>query len=449
MNELRPRIGLFSACMIVMGSIIGSGIFKKVAPMTLKLQSEKWVLLCWLVAGIVTLFATLTYAEVASRTAQTGGLYSYLREMYGKWVSYLYGWSCFSIIQTASIASIAYVFAESVLGVFPNLSLVLSVKLIAIFSILLLSFINFLGVIFGALVENIFTVLKILGIILVIILGFHSSLPPEPVEVVKNSLPFTGGALVPALFSAMLGAFWAYDGFNNVGFLGGEVIQPRKNIPLALVLGVIAVLLIYLLVNLAYFHAFSVKEISTVANQKGLIFAVEMVKRIYGDGWAKIISLLLMASTFGATNSSILASSRIYYAMAKDKVFFSIFQRVHPRFGTPSVALLAQAIWASLLVLLGSFDELTDMLIFASFAFYGLGAFGLFRLRKTSQSTFTVPSWIPLSYGFFCFLLVVVNIWEAPKQALVGAILVFSGLPLVWLISRSYFASVAQESTGK
>ncbi|NBU20753.1 amino acid permease, partial [bacterium] len=220
-EALVSRLGLFTATMLVVGSLLGSGIFKKVAPMTLALQSPKLVLWSWFFAGIMTLFGVLTYAEVAARVAQTGGLYAYLRSMYGKTVGYLFGWSCFSVIQSASIASIAFVFAEAVIRVFPQAFESHQLKSIAIGTIVLLTLINYIGVLFGAWVENIFTLIKTIGILGVAILGFifgksHVSPVVSDASQLVASSP-SGMPLVQVMFTSMLSAFWAYDGWNNVG----------------------------------------------------------------------------------------------------------------------------------------------------------------------------------------------------------------------------------------
>ena len=440
-DMLSPRLGLFTATMIVIGSIIGSGIFKKIAPMSLKLQSQSLVLLAWAFAGVITLLGALTYAEIAGRLAQTGGLYAYLRSMYGKFVGYLYGWSCFSVIQSASIASIAYVFAEAIYSLFPFSFYGIEVKLIAVSTILFLTLLNFVGLLFGAWLENIFTVLKIIGILLVAVFAFvigqntHSIITPA---IPPISSPATGLALIPLMFSAMLGAFWAYDGLNNIGFIGGEIKNAKKNIPLALIMGVSGILGIYLLVNFAYFHALALSDIFTIAQMPGKIFAIEMINQIKGPSAALLVSILIMISTFGATNGSILTSARIYYAMARDNIFFKALGKTHPKFHTPSSSLMIQGFWASVLVCSGSFDQLTDMLIFVSFIFYGLGAFGLLRLRKQNIGSprFVVPTIVPILYMLFCATLVVFTIYQNPMQAVVGLLLALTGIPLYFWFNR-------------
>ena len=442
-HELGPGLGLFTATMIVMGTIIGSGVFKKIAPMTLKLQSESLVLWCWVIAGLITLFGALTYAELASRLAQTGGQYAYLRSVYGRFTGFLFGWASFSVIQSASIASIAYVFAEAFVGLLPesgvsSLRLVGGVQFVAISTIVFLTAVNHRGLFFGALLENVFTVLKVLGIFVVIALGFYftksqNAAPQIPISPVSRNLSGLG-----MMFAAMMGAFWAFDGINNIGFIGGEIRNPKRNVPLALIVGVLGVIAIYLAINIAFFNAVSVPEILDIAKIPHKIFAVEMVNKVAGSQWSVFVAIVILISTFGCTNGSILSSSRIYFAMAVDGVFFRSLGLTHTKYKTPHRALWWQAAWASLLILSGTFDELTDLLVFAAFLFYGLGAFGLFllRARKVGNPRFQVPSIIPILYILFCVSLVLVNLFENPKSSLIGLGLILSGVPIYFYLQR-------------
>jgi APA family basic amino acid/polyamine antiporter len=234
----------------------------------------------------------------------------------------------------------------------------------------------------------------------------------------------------------MISAFWAFDGFNNVGFLAGEIQHPEKNIPRALLFGVLSVLGIYLLINFAYLYALPFQNILAIGEKGHNIFAVEWAEQIAGPTWSLFVSLLILISAFGATNGSLMSSSRIYFAMAEYKLFFASFKKVHPKFHTPYVALLAQGIWASSLVFTGSFDDLTDWLIFAAFIFYGLGAFSLFRLRKlhVGKPHYQAPTWIVMFYILFCVALVLVNIYQNPIQSMAGLGLISLGLPVyIWL----------------
>ncbi|MCU0372798.1 MAG: amino acid permease [Ignavibacteria bacterium] len=454
-SGLLTRLGLFTSLMIVISSMIGSGIFKKIAPMSAELGSPGLILLCWLIPGIITMIGATTNAEIASLIAEPGGQYVYFKKMYGNAFAFLYGWSCFSVIQSASIASIAYVFAESVNAVIPLPGLSpgmesvvvlgifrpftgFGVKAFTIVTILFLTSVNYFGVIFGGVLTNIFTGLKVLGILLIIVLGIAvSGGSAGNLTPVWESRSFTYGSelgLFGAMFAAMLSAFWAYDGWNNIGYLGGEIKNPKRNIPLALFGGVAGVILIYLVVNTTFLYVMPVGEIIDVSQKENSIIAIEVMRKFLGMGGALFISILIMVSTFGTTNGTILASSRIYFAMAKDKLFFNLAATHHSKYRTPHVSLIIQGVWASTLVLSGSFDQLTDMLIFASFIFYGMGAFGVFVLRRKMKDTvrvYKVPGYpvLPALFVLFCATLVIVTIIQNPRDAGIGLGLVLIGIP--------------------
>jgi APA family basic amino acid/polyamine antiporter len=446
--------------MIVISSMIGSGVFKKIAPMSMELGTPGLILLCWLIPGIITMIGAATNAEIAGLIAEPGGQYVYFKKMYGDAFAFLYGWSCFSVIQSASIASIAYVFAESVNAVIPLPHLSAGMEQVTIFgifspfqgfgvkgltilTIIFLTTANYLGVIIGGAITNVFTGLKILGIVIIIILGLTISN-----GTVQNLTPFlnkpdfqygSGLGLFGAMFAAMLAAFWAYDGWNNIGYLGGEIKNPKRNIPLSLFGGVALVIVIYLAINTAFLYVMPVDEIISISNSEHSIIAIEVMRKFLGYGGALFISVLIMVSTFGTTNGTILASSRIYFAMAKDKLFFQSAGAHHSKFKTPHISLLIQGLWASLLVLSGTFDQLTDMLIFASFIFYGAGAFGVFILRRKMKDTprvYKVPGYpvLPFIFVLFCVTLVVVTIIQNPRDAGIGLSLVLIGIPfyLFW-----------------
>jgi len=453
-SGLLRRLGLTTAILIVISSMIGSGVFKKAAPMGLELQSSGLILLCWLIAGVITLFGSITNAEIAGLIAEPGGQYVYFKHMYGKFFAFMYGWSCFSVIQTASIASIAYVFAESVNSVIPlpHLSEAMEtwqmwvftpfanfgVKGLTILTIIFLTGANYLGVIFGGFISNFFTVLKVIGIVVIIILALAisggSSANIQPMFANPSASYGTSLGLFGAMFAAMLGAFWAYDGWNNIGYLGGEIKNPKRTIPLSLFIGVGLVTVIYLLVNYAYLYVLPLNELLGIANTENTIVAVEAMRKFSGNNGALFISILIMISTFGTTNGTILASSRIYFAMAKDNLFFKSAGNVHPKFKTPYTSLLIQGLWSSLLVLSGTFDQLTDMLIFASFIFYGAGALGVFVLRKKMKDAhrpFKAIGYpvVPAIFVLFCATLVVVTIIQNPRDAGIGLGLVLIGIP--------------------
>jgi len=399
-----PRLGYLPTVAIVIGAVIGSGIFKKPALMAQQLGSPEWLLAVWVITGVVTLFGALTNAEVAGMISATGGQYVFFQKMYGKLTAYLYGWAIFTVIQTGSIAAIAYVFAQY-LGYFihlPHLQPVyeqwsinipfigaihplddIGVKLTTIGCLVLLTYINWLGVMFGGVVQTLFTALKLAAIGALIIFSFASG--SGAVAHFTQAMPMhnvsTFGFL-GALVAAMSGAFWAYDGWNNVTYIAGEIKNPQRAIPKALFSGTLLVVVVYIAINLAYLYILPIGEMA-----RSNLVAADVAERAIGAAGGGVVALAVIISTFGTTNGTLLVSARVYYAMAKDKLFFAKLGNIHPRYLTPGPALWVQCLWASLLVITGTFDTLTDMLIFVSWIFYALGAYGVFILRKKMPDT--------------------------------------------------------------
>jgi len=465
-SGLVKTFGFFTAFLLVAGSMIGSGVFKKVAPMMSELGSPWLVLGALLAAGIISLLGALTNAEVAGLIAEPGGQYAYFKKMYGKPFSFLYGWSMMSVVQTATAASVAYVFAQSLneLHLLPHLSAEwesktygadpfifkpfdnLGVKTVTIGLLMTLTAINYIGVKWGGLVLKVLASSVISCIVIIILLCFSlgngsvdnlNSVAAVPVEK-ASGLGFMG-----AFFAAMMAAFWAYEGWNTVGFMGGEIKNPYKNIPRALTYGTLFVIALYMIINLAYVFVLPAENFVAIHNAKNQIAAVEVVRSFMGAGGAVFILVLIMMSTFNSTNTTIMGAPRIYYGMASDGLFFKSVAKVHPKFRTPSNALLIQGIWASVLVLSGNFDQLTDMLIFAAFIFYGAGAYGVFVLRRKLKDVprpykvFGYP-YIPALFVIFCAALVIVSIVERPREAGIGTFLILSGLPVYFYMRNKY-----------
>lgn len=451
-TQLIRGLGLTAAMMIVAGSMIGSGIFRKPATMAGQLMSPELLIIVWIVAGLITFIGALTNAEIAGMIDATGGQYVYFRKMYGDFTAFLYGWSIFAVIQTGSQAAIAYVFAEY-LGYFfkyPQLPqslqdfsifmpfvgkiypfLDFGTKAVAILCIIFLTGVNYLGVVFGGVVQTIVTFIKIASIIILSVLlfafgqgsfanvysGFHI-----PAETMTNIIAVIGLALS--------GAFWAYDGWNNVTFVAGEVKSPQRNVPLALLYGTLIVMTVYVIINIAFLYVLPIDEMS-----KSPLVAASAVEKIFGVNGASIISIAVIVSTFGALNGSILATARVQFAMARDKMFFSPLGKIHPKFGTPHVSLVVQGLWSCVLVLSGSFDTITDYVIFAAWLFYMLGAYGVFVLRKKMPEVnrpykvWGYP-YTPIIFVVFSLLFLINSIVSDTQDAAMGSILILSGLPI-------------------
>ena len=457
---LIATISLSTAVMIVMGNVIGSGVFKKAAPMAADLGSPGLLLLCWVIAGAVTLAGALAIAEVAGIIASPGGLYTYFREIYGRFFGFMYGWMGFVVIQCASIASIGYVFGQSansmfqfprlgeewealsIFGIFYPLDN-LGVKAFTIATLAFITAANYFGVKYGGLIANISMAFKLGGLTLVIVLGLAWSGGS-----ISNFSPFleapgkeygSSMGLFGAMFGALLGAFWAYDGWVNITFLGAETRNPKRNIPLALGFGVLGVIVIYTMTNVAYLHVMPVEKLAALTQSDNSIAGVEVMRSAYGDAAATCVAVLILFSTFGATNASVLLPARMYFTMARDGLFFRRAATCHPKYNTPSTSLVMQCVWASVLVMSGSFDQLTDMVVFASFISYGAGAFAVFRLRRTrpdAERQYRVHGYpvLPALFVAFCAALVIVTVFERPRDAGIGLALILSGIPfyLYW-----------------
>lgn len=428
--------------------------------MATELGSPTLVLLCWAVAGIITLFGTLSNAEVASMLADSGGEYVYFRKIYNKFFAFLFGWSSFTAIRSASIASIGYVFSQSlnllvplphlpqswesftVLGSFTPFDN-FGVKVVTILLIATLSYVNFRGLKLGEGLTKTITYVVMASIFLIIILGLTIGGGSfENIQTVATgyvSKSWLDSSLWQSFFVAMLAAFWAYEGWSAIGFLGGEIKNVNRTLPLALIMGVLFVMIVYLAINFTYLYILPVDTIIGNATSANNIAAVGVVGHFLGNGGIMFMSVLILFTTFGCTNTTLLPPPRLYYAMAKEGMFFKGAAHIHPVYHTPSKAILYQAIWSSVLVLSGSFDQLTDMLIFAAFIFYGATALGVFILRvKMPDAPRPYKVWgypiVPALFILFCIALVVVTLTSKPREALIGLALMFSGVPfyLYW-----------------
>jgi len=437
-SGLIQRLGLGAAFLLVVSSMVGSGVFKKVAPMSAELGSPAWVLVAWLVAGLVSWFGAMTNAEIASQIPEPGGQYVYFKRIFGKRLAFFYGWTAFTVVQTATAASVAFVFAESFNAVFPlpifqgpvdNIS----VKILAVSVIWLLTLINLQGVHYAERLNNVFTSVVILCIL--VITGLCFGVGDGNWMHFQQSAEASGKSVsVSSFFLAMLAAFWAYEGWNNLGFIAGEIRNPHRNVPLALTGGVAFVMLMYIGINAAYLYVLPVQDFMNINSSSNVVSAVAVIQSFMGSGGTILIASAIMVATFGSTNNSLLTASRLYFSMARDGMFFKKVAICDPKTDVPKYSLLYQAGWSSLLVFSGSFDQLTDMLIFAAFIFYGTGAVGLFVLRNRNQNAqvpFRVPFYpvIPAIFIGFCMVLVVNSLIERPWECGMGLALMATGIP--------------------
>ncbi len=450
-TNLKRTVSGSAAVLLMISAVIGSGVFKKIVPMADTLHDGTLILLCWLVAGLLSMIGALCTAELAAMMPGSGGEYVYFRKIYGRFFAFLYGWANLVVMRSATIAALSFVFSQSLYALLPEASVAawgdasIVVKVFATLLVGLLSFVNFRGLRFGASLSR----FLIIGITLAMVvfigyayLGYEPQAANAPL--VPDAAPsqgLQGFAWMTAFFAASLSAFWGYEGWNNVGYIGEEVKNPQKNIPLALILGTGIIILLYMAMNAAYLRIMPVEAYAAMTATPEKIAAVEAASVMSGPVGGAILSILILCSTFNCTNSTILLSSRIFYALSRDKLFLPFTSKVHPRFHTPSNAIVLQGIWASVMIWMGSFDQLTDLLIFAAFIFYGATALGVILMRRNApdmERPYRALGYpvLPILFFVFCAALVVITIIGRPTQSLMGLGLIATGIPLYYYFIR-------------
>ena len=456
-SQLNRTLGFSAVVVIVIANIIGSGVYKKVAPMAVELHSSGWILFCWVLGGIITLFGALSNAEVAGLLADTGGDYVYYKKIYNRFFAFIYGWSLFTIIQTAAISSLAYVFAESLSGIihlpavlpgWKDVSIAgvfypfadLNIKLCAILLIILFTVVNSLGIKVGAGFSKIILILVIAAILVIVIFGLSSSQSHISQAVSLQTDP-SYPIRFSSVFTAMLAAFWAYQGWATIGFLGGEINDAKRNIPRGIATGVFIVIAVYLLANTTYLSLLSISDLTRVAGGQNTIAAIEAIKVFWGRQGGLFLSILIAVTTLGCTHATILASCRTYYAMALEGLFFRPAAKLN-KAEVPARSLFYQGVWACVLVLSGTFDQLTDMIIFAVFIYYGATTLGVFILRKRMPDAprpYKVWGYpvVPAIFILFCVALIFNTLVSRPREAAIGLVLILSGIPFyLWFTRR-------------
>ncbi len=465
-NSFKPTLGLFDATMIVAGSMIGSGIFIVSADITRNVGSAGWLIGVWLITGFMTLTAALSYGELSAMFPKAGGQYVYLKEAFNPLAGFLYGWSFFAVIQTATIAAVGVAFSKFIAYLVPDLGnnyylfSVLGLKihsgqLLAIAIITLLTYINSRGVKEGKFIQTIFTSAKLLALFGLIIFGFvlvKDSFWSENMATGLNAMQdlgvdnkgvtptlwkgIGGAALVGAIAAAMVGSIFSSDAWNNVTFIAGEIKNPQKNIGLSLFLGTLIVTVIYVSANLMYLNVLPLNEIAFCTDDR---VAVAVANKIFPAFGTTVIALLIMVSTFGCNNGLVLAGARVYHTMANDGLFFKQAGTLN-KAGVPAYALWIQCAVAAAWCLSGKYGDLLDMISFVVVMFYVLTIIGIFILRKKRPDAerpykaFGYPI-LPAVYiilgSAFCVLLTIYK----PKFVWPGLIIVAIGVPIYYLIS--------------
>ena len=435
-GALPRRIGLWTAVAILVGSTIGSGIFRSPAGIAERLPGPLPLMAVWVVGGLFALCGALSLAEIAGALPRTGGLYVFIREGWGRLPAFLFGWAEFVIIRAAALGAIATTFAEYSLRFFGYDTSIAPYDVydnyLAAVAIVVTASLNIVGVKWGSLVQNVTTIAKYGALVFIIMVAFALGLPE------------TGGHYTPALppgsFSmapfglALVSVLWAFDGWADLSFVGGEVKDPRRVLPRALIIGVLAVIVIYLLANMAYLAVLSVDEIRT-----SRLVAADVAQRLIGPIGVAFVSMTVMISTFGTLNGSLLTSPRIFFAMAADKLFFRQIAAVHPRFETPWLAIGMSAILGVIFVLTRTFEQLADTFVTAIIPFYALGVAAIFVLRKRPayDPPFRVPLYpiVPLLFIFATIYLLVNALIDPSSRmgtlAVLGVIVV--GVPVYYL----------------
>jgi len=468
-RELKKNIGLRPAISIVIGSVIGAGIFMKPATMAGQLGSPTLLILVWIVAGAISIFGAMIYAELGAMFPETGGPYVYLEKTYGEFTAFLYGWSTLAVINTAAIASMAFVAADYA-GYFLHLprfapavesSIKLhipyiadiyplqnfGVKTLSILIIALITAVNYLSTRSGNFIQYIATILKTLALLL-LIGGILFSGKGDTENFFTNAPGFhlRDWTVFAAFMAATTGAFSSYDGWYNVNMVAGEIKDPRRNLTKSLLIGLLACMAIYVLTNLAYLYVLPVGQMAG-----SRLVAADAMEKALGMAGGGFIAAMIVISAFGATHVNLLANARIVFAMGENRTFFSWAGNVHPRFRTPGNSVLVMGVWSSLFVLSGSFDVLADMFVFMAWVFYGLTAVGFFILRrKMPDADRPYKAWgypvLPLLFILFTLFYLGTTLYndisnynsgKAPViNSVFGLLLTAAGIPLYWYFKK-------------
>ncbi len=463
-SSFQRSLTLLDGALLVIGSMIGSGIFIVSSDISRQLGSAGWLIVVWALSGFITLAAALSYGELSGMFPKAGGQYVYLREAFGKLWGFLYGWSFFAVIQTGTIAAVGVGFAKFTGYLIPSLGdgnilysgaggfTISAAQLLGIGTIFLLTFINTQGVKSAKWIQFIFTFTKIAAMAGLVIFGFlffkdHSiwadnwSFPwmAFHTQILKDGTilhdSLRGVGLIGPLCAAMVGALFSSDAWNNVTFIAGEIKRPERNIGLSLFIGTLVVTIIYISMNLMYLNVMSMHEIANAPSDR---VALAAALKIFGNAGTMIIAIMIMVSTFGCNNGLILSGSRVYYTMANDGLFFPAAGKLNGK-GVPAAALWMQFMWASVLCLSGKYGDLLDFIIFTVLLFYILTIAGIFKLRKTQPDlprpykAFGYPV-LPAIYIALAASICLVLLKYKPTYTWPGLIIVLAGIPVYYIL---------------
>jgi APA family basic amino acid/polyamine antiporter len=468
-NLLQKRVTLFDGISIVSGAMIGSGIFIVSADIARNVGSPGWLLVVWLITGIITLIGALSYGELAAMMPHVGGQYVYLKEAYHPLVGFLFGWTTFLVIQCGTIAAVAVAFAKFSGVLIPWISdknilfsigplKIKSTMIVAIVMISFLTWVNTKGIVAGKIVQNFFSSTKVIALIGFIAIGFLATKNITSLQINKEIfwhaskigpgnqiIPLAGFALIAAIGSALVGSLFSADAWYNVTYLSSEVINPKRNVPLSLLFGTLIVSVLYMLTNYVYIKILPLagSPAGTDALSRGIQYATDdrvatsTMSVVFGDSAAVIMAIFIMISTFGCNNGLIMAGPRVYYAMAKDGLFFRRVSEINKN-GVPGFALVIQGIWAILLCLSGTYGNLLDYVIFAVLIFFTLTILSIFILRvkrpdiPRPYKAFGYPV-IPSVYILTTITIMVILLIYKPNYTFPGLGIVLLGIPVFYL----------------
>ncbi len=469
-SDFAKAISRLDATALVVGSMVGSGIFIVSADIARQVGSPGLLLAVWLLAGLTTVIGALTYSELAAMFPAAGGQYVYLREGISPLFGYLYGWTLFMVIQTGTIAAVAVAFARFTSVFLPSLTpeVFLGVtfrlpsgpievglspqRLLAIGSVIVLTAINVRGVRTAAIIQTSLTTLKVASLAGLVVAGLVIGRNAHALAANFGALFWPAGglhlAVLPTVGAAMVGALFSMDAWNNVGFAAGELKNPRRDLPFAMVAGVLTVTALYLLANVGYLSVLPLSDIATAPQDR---VATEVLQAVFGGAGLAIMAAAIMISTFGCNNGLILSGARVYYAMALDGVFFRKAGTLQPKFKTPALALIVQAVWTCVLCLSGTYSQLLDYVIFAALLFYlltGVSLFALRRKRPHLDRPVRVPGypWVPALYVLLTGAIALDLLIVKPRYTWPGLVIVALGLPVyyVWRLTAQRGARSAE-----
>jgi APA family basic amino acid/polyamine antiporter len=433
-RSLPRAIGFMGSTAIVVGTIIGSGIFLVPHDMAQKVGSAQALFLVWIVGAVLSLAGALSLAELGAAMPEAGGIYIYLREAYGKPFAFLYGWGMLLVINSGSIATLAVAF-----GIYGATFVPLTPvgqKIVAAAVISVLTFVNYVGVRKAAAVQTLFTIAKLAGLATIIGFAFFST-PAAPITS-SAALP-TAATTFSSFGAALISALWAYEGWHMLSFNAGEVVNPERVLPRSYFLGTLLVVTVYLGANLAYLRVFPLNVLAQDEYQR---VAAKTMEVLAGPRGATFVSALILCSIFGALNGNVLGGPRAYFAMARDRVFFASVGKVHPRFETPAMAILIQGAWSIVLAATGSFKQLYTYVIFTGWIFYGAAALAVIVMRKKRpdlKRPYHVWGYpiLPVVFSLAALAIVANTLVGSPREALIGMALVLAGVPIYLIWSRA------------